>query len=345
MAVTIKDVARLADTSVTAVSFVINDKARGMVSQVVQKRIKKVIRDTGYRRYNVAAGLRLHRSFTVGLCVPERLRRRSLLGHLSHHDLVNRLGHHLHLAGYGVGVIEIGRHPEEVAQRLRNEPLDGYLAVQFRGDELEAVTKLLRKSDRPVLIVDTGGEGHANHGPTIGIDREGSFARATRHLLDQGKRRVAMLDLSLPSTLTPLKQRGYEQAMRDAGLESLPLYDIESPDVAGLKRAVTLMLGEQPNLEGVVLTDNFLAPVAQLLIQRPAIQIIGFGDEAAALCCDPPLTYMRLPIDALAQQAVEMMLGQLNSEVATIRSVSHLPCDLIEANSNDLSAAGISSVT
>lgn len=331
MAVTIKDVARLADTSVTAVSFVLNDKAQGMVSQAVQKRIQKVIRDTGYRRYNAAAGLRLNRSFTVGLCVPERLRRMPLLGHLSHHDLVNRLGHHLHRAGYGVGVIEIGRHPEESAPRLRNEPLDGYMAVQFRGDELEAVTKLLQKNDVPVLLVDAWDQADTYPAPMIGIDREASFARATCFLLDQGRRRVAMLDLSLPSTLTPIKQRGYEKAMRDAGLEPLPLYDIDSPDVAGLKRAVTQMLSEQPTLEGVVLTDNFLAPVAQLLIPQPDIRIVGFGDEAPAMCCDPPLTYMRLPIDALAQQAVETLLGQLDP-APTVAEKNELHCDLIKAN-------------
>ena len=68
-AYTMRDVARLADVSVSTVSAVVNDK--GVVSPELTKRVEQAIEAVGFYPNRGARGLRTGRTFIVGLVVPD----------------------------------------------------------------------------------------------------------------------------------------------------------------------------------------------------------------------------------------------------------------------------------
>jgi len=67
--VTIKDVARAVNVSVTTVSRVLNNKPD--VSEETKKKVKEAIRTLGYNPNNIARGLVLRKTNTIGLIIPD----------------------------------------------------------------------------------------------------------------------------------------------------------------------------------------------------------------------------------------------------------------------------------
>src|SRR6195256_4941294 len=67
----IKQIAQRAGVHVSTVSRALNPQTRTMVSQEVATRILRIADNLGYTRNPLAAGLRTHRSFTVGVIVPD----------------------------------------------------------------------------------------------------------------------------------------------------------------------------------------------------------------------------------------------------------------------------------
>jgi LacI family transcriptional regulator len=329
--VTIKDVARLAGTSPTAVSFVINGKAQGMVRQETQQRIRRAIQETGYRRYHAAAGLRLNRSFTVNLCVARRVRGLPLLGRLSHHGLVSRMAHRLCRTGYGVQLVEV--EPHEDADVPLDPAAAATVGIQLGPHETPRLQKLSQRFDSPLILLD------CDRGATpvkrdrvwdLQIERQRSFEAATRSLIETGSRRPVMLDITLSATHTQLKRQGYESAMQKADLEPLPLYEITSPGASDLRQTLAAMLGEQTKLDGLILTDNYLAALVVEMLGRPQLPVLGFGDEGLAECCDPPIPYMQLPINAMADAAAEGLLAHLDAGQPLPHGIQRYACECVQ---------------
>lgn len=66
---TIKEIAQLAESSISSVSRVINNS--GYVGEEARKRIQKVLDETGYRPNALAKALHSKRSQTIGVILPK----------------------------------------------------------------------------------------------------------------------------------------------------------------------------------------------------------------------------------------------------------------------------------
>jgi len=73
MAITLKDIARMAHVSTATVSRVLNDKAVGNMKPETCERIKKIIEDTGYTPHALASSLRKGLSRVVGVILPDNV--------------------------------------------------------------------------------------------------------------------------------------------------------------------------------------------------------------------------------------------------------------------------------
>jgi len=69
MGVTIKDIAKKANVSVTTVSRVLNDKPD--VGDDTRKKILKIIDEMNYNPNSVARGLVMQKTHTIGLIIPD----------------------------------------------------------------------------------------------------------------------------------------------------------------------------------------------------------------------------------------------------------------------------------
>ena len=332
MKLTLKDIARLVGTSTTAVSFVLNGKADKRVRAETREAILETIRKYNYRRRTAAKGLKLRRSYKVGLTVAGRFSEYPLIGAASHHELVNLLACSLHERGYGTGMIQLdpALPPAEVARDLEREEVDGFLFVDAPAPFLDRILFWLQQHRIPAVSVGTPFPADAGYA-WAAIDRECSFEAGAAHLLDAGCRRVAMLDIDLNDTFTAVKRRAYERAMAARGLTPLPLFTLQTrPTASAARAAAGELLRAVPDVDGVVLTDNLFAPVVQMALGDQPCRLLGFGDASLARLCDPPIPFMRLPVTALAKLCVDYLLGWIETPDQRQPLGRLLPCELVQ---------------
>jgi DNA-binding LacI/PurR family transcriptional regulator len=328
MRTTISDIARLTETSPTAVSFVLNGKDYKRVSPAKRQAILDAIEKYGYRRNMAAKGLTMKRAFRIGICVAGKLEQFKTFGAASQYGIINHAAARLHESGYGIALLQLdpALALPETCRRLAQEDVDGLLFVNFPSATLAHV--LTAMAERGVPAVSVGTPLDAAHS-WVAIDRENSFELGCTHLLGAGLKRIVMLDIDTPRLFTEAKRRGYERAMRNAGLEPLPTFSAASTNARGAYDAACEVVARTPDVEGLLLTDNGYAAVVQLALGERRPRLLGFGDDDLAAQCDPKLSYLSLPVIAVADAAVEHLLQWIDAPDARQPLRKMLPCDLI----------------
>jgi LacI family transcriptional regulator len=275
-----------------------------------------------------AKGLTMNRAFRIGICVAGKLEQFKIFGAASQYGIINHAAARLHESGYGIALLQLdpAEPLHETTRRLAQEDVDGFLFVNFPASTLDRV--LFTMAERRIAAVSVGTPVEGAHS-WVAIDRENSFKLGCDHLLGAGLKRIVMLDIDTPRFFTDAKRRGYERAMREAGLEPLPMISAATTNARGACDAVREMTARVPDVEGVLLTDNGYAPVVQLALGDRRPRLMGFGDDDHAAQCDPKLSYLSLPVTAAADAAVEHLLKCIDAPAALPPLRKMLVCSLI----------------
>ena len=128
----------------------------------------------------------------------------------------NRLGHHVSMHS----LIGMDKSPEslaKLAERLRNDPCDGYLILEPWADLIEAA---LGKIDRPAVYFWWLSCPDSKRFPLVSMDVFAFFYEAAHRLKQQGYRRIAAINLKTepePSMATSASM--YRAAISACGLE------------------------------------------------------------------------------------------------------------------------------
>ena len=328
MTITIKDIARLAKVSPTAVSFILNNKAAGKVSRKKQKFVAEIIRRHGYTQNWTAKALIMRRTYRIAICYSGLLEDCSWFGHASHHLLINSIASRLHKMDYGVDMIEADPQPSlnALCERLLNHRADGFIFINYEVGVLEKIAFLLTHNKVPVVSVGTA----MSSGDTdwIAVDREKSFERLVLFALEKGISRLGFLDTDMSKTYSAMKQNVFERVMKARGLDASAVGIINVFNVKAIANTATDFIAKRPGLEGIVITDNGLAPIVQMILSDRPIQLFGFGDDIFVSLCNPPIPFMKLPMPRLAQAAVEHLLRKIEQkDIAPLKTL--IPCELI----------------
>jgi DNA-binding LacI/PurR family transcriptional regulator len=206
----------------------------------------------------------------------------------------------------------------EVLSGRRRHITDGLI---FSPLELGEGDRALFEVDFPmVLLGERIFSGPADHVTMNDVD--GAYA-ATRHLIDLGRRRIALLGNHPGETLgsAALRERGYVNALRDAGIA----FD---PGLLGEARlwhrstgadAMVRLLDSGVEIDGVFgMNDAMALGALHVLHDRridvpDQIAVIGFDDTDESRYSSPPLTSVVPGREQMAQTAVKLLVEQLAS--------------------------------
>jgi LacI family transcriptional regulator len=208
--VRIGDVAARAGVGVATVSRVLNGRAH--VSAPTRERVLTAIRELDYRPSSLARNLSFRRTFVVGVVVPF-LTRPSAVERVR--GVVEVLaGSEYDLALFDVESEDRRRRAFELLGRV--DRTDGLLVVSLIPDA--AAVARLQAARIPCVIVD----GAHPHLPHVVTDDVHGGELATRHLLELGHRRIAMIGDKPPDPyrLGGSRDRtaGYRRALASVGI-------------------------------------------------------------------------------------------------------------------------------
>jgi DNA-binding LacI/PurR family transcriptional regulator len=203
--------------------------------------------------------------------------------------------------------------PDDVVAELINlhQP-DALICAGYLEPEVLAE---LRLTTLPVALVDLW----AADFPCVNPDNyHGGFV-ATRHLLEQGRTRIAFLGTSQRHYSIRQRVEGYQQALFDAGLTLPADYRIEVPPVKDIEQALVdgmtrlLALPEPP--DAIFAYNDVAALVAMRECARRGIRVpeeiavVGFDDIDAAAWAHPPLSTVAVDKRELGRDAFQLLMN------------------------------------
>jgi DNA-binding LacI/PurR family transcriptional regulator len=305
--VTIAYIAESAGVSVPTVSKVIN--GRTGVSADTRARVEELVNRYGYRK---PAGT--SRSNLVELVFRE-------LESMWAVEIIRGVERAARQHRVGVMVSEFGLHDTTAPawnDTLARRP-DCVLSVaQLSAAEREQLTAM----GIPFVVFDPTTE-LPDDVPFVGATNWAGGRAATRHLIELGHRRIAMISGSDRILCCRARLDGYHAALEAAGLPTDPALVVraELTREDGRAAAATLLAG--PDRPSAIFTANDLQALGVYLAAREAglripedLSVVGFDDLPVVAWVDPPLTTVHQPLTEMAIAATELALALGRGEPA-----------------------------
>ncbi|MEU8354486.1 LacI family DNA-binding transcriptional regulator [Nonomuraea sp. NPDC048882] len=308
--VTIQDVAKAAGVSPMTVSHVINDHPH--VKSETRERVLRAIDELDYRVNVAARNLRTGRTGTIGLAVPEI--DRPYYGQLAAEIIKVAAGHHLRVAIEQTGA---SREGELAALALsRNRLYDGLiLSTVGLGP---ADTDLLRVDHPVVILGERIFDGPVDH---VAMPNSAGARAATRHLVERGCRRVALIDGPQRGEVdvSSLRYDGYREALDEAGIPFDPrlVAPIEQLTMEQGAAAARRLAGSEAGFDGVFcVTDTVaigaLRGLADSGLRVPHdVKVIGFDNIAEGAYSVPSLSSIDPDHALMAGTAVGFLVKRM----------------------------------
>ncbi|MGH2523768.1 MAG: LacI family DNA-binding transcriptional regulator [Anaerolineales bacterium] len=314
---TAREVAELAGVSRTTVSFVLNDLPGMRISQETRQRVLEAVRQLDYHPDATARRMVAGRTSVIGFVLrqsPDQAFADQFLP-----QVLNGMSQVASAQGYHIlfEAIPPGDKTGAYTRLIRERHVDGIVLSGPRFDDREFLGG--RAQGAHVVLM---GQLPNTDLPFVDVDNVGGAALATRHLIELGHQRIALVtNASLDYTASAARLVGYRQALAEAKIdydEALVRYGDFTP-LSGLS-ALNELLALQPRLTAVfVASDTVALGVLQAIRQHGLsvpqdIALVGFDDIPLAEFVDPPLTTVRLPAHGLGWSAADLLIRLLNNE-------------------------------
>ncbi|NMB28115.1 MAG: LacI family transcriptional regulator [Tissierellia bacterium] len=332
MAVTIKDVAKLAGVSISTVSRVINDSKP--VSSEMKAKVLEAIEQLGYKPNEIARSLVTKKSNLIGIVVTdignsyiaEMVRGIEEIGRMYGYDIVLS-------SSYGDSNTE-----KKFAEILRSKQVEGIILISetVNKDVIDYI------QDFKIPFIYLNKYYIDSKFPSVSIDDYEASFRMTNYLLELGHRNVLYLTVNgeVETSLEKYKINGYKKAIDrlEEGREwifSAKGFSIEDGYNIG-DRIVKFI--KEDNITAVFCCQDELA--IGLInycydnnIKVPEdISICGYGDIKIASIYRPRLTTIKEPYYDIGAVAIRKIIKELDGEKIEDKN-TYLPIQIMKRES------------
>ena len=323
MVVRLADVAREAGVSPATASRVLNGSSRSPAEAIAEK-VRGAAERLGYFPNAQAQALARSSAGLVGLIVHD-------IADPYFSSIAHGVQHGLKGSGLRVMLSSTDRDGEtemEAVRAFMSYRTEGIVLAGSRtvdGDEhLAAAVETYRKNGGRVVMIGQPLPG------TLGlrVDNRGSAAELVRQLVALGHRRFVILSGDMNLVTVGDRHAGIMEGLAEAGIEPLAVLPGIFTRDGGLETMTEYLeasKGEVARGQVCVLAANDVMALGALTAVRRAglrvpqdVAVAGFDDIATLEDMVPSVTTVRLPLDAMGEQAARMLLGEEGEEAIQV---------------------------
>ena len=320
---TLEEVARAAGVSRATASRVVNGSTT--VGIEARQSVERAIAESGYVPNRAARSLRTRRSDSIGVVIAEPTGR--IFGDPFFAEVLRGISaglaaRQLHL------VLVMSQSPEEErwaeSYLTSGGHVDGVILFSLHGDD--PLPERLQSHGIPVVV---GGEPPERARVSyVDNDNHGGAFAAVKHLIDQGRTKVATITgpLDMPAGIT--RRSAYRDAVKAAGLVLDP--DLEESGGftrEGGQRSMETLLERCPELDAVFAASDLMAAGALSALYAAGrrvpedVAVVGFDDSIIALSTQPPLSSVRQSMEVMGRELVTVLLQMIAARDHVVRRV------------------------
>ncbi|MDO4432505.1 MAG: LacI family DNA-binding transcriptional regulator [Aerococcaceae bacterium] len=311
--VTLKELAAMANVSVSAVSLILNNKPARISKEKIEE-VKRIARELNYRPNHLAASLSGRATRTIGILIPD-------ISNPFFAEIVKALDYRLREKGYYTIIANGGNIESEkyhINQFIERQ-VDGLLlCISNDGfNHLEEIVQHVNWIDRPTIIIDRFLPGCNKL--QICFDNIAGGKIATEYLIKKGCTRLACLTGDVSTYTSQQRLEGFQQALREHGLplEEMLIFNGDYSAQSGYKIG-----SEQPSLweaEGIfcfndMMTFGLKKAFFERYKNRKLPLIVGYDNLKINEFLPAPIPSIEQDVQELVTKACEMLFGLLNGE-------------------------------
>jgi DNA-binding LacI/PurR family transcriptional regulator len=324
MAVTIKDVAKVANVAPSTVSRVIANSPR--ISEKTKERVREVMDQLGYHPNFIARSLASQSTRAIGLVMPSSTD--VVFQNPFFPTVLSGLSEGAHSKQYALHMTT-GKTEDEifdgVVAMVQGGRVDGVVLLYSKVED--RVIAYLRERNFPFVVI---GKPFKDDESISYVDNDNFKAgkEVTEHLIQLGHDRIGFIGGNLDLVVTVERLLGYEKALRNSGISLVDEYIVNDEFLreSGQDAVKVLLSLEKPPTAMVVADDlmalGVLNKLDELGITVPDdISIVSFNNVLIAEMARPPLTSVDINIFDLGYQATKSLIQKIENPGEPIKRI------------------------
>jgi len=330
---TLEDIANKAGVSVSTVSRILNKKAeKYRISAKTESLVLKLAKGLNYTPNQLARGLRLKRTHSIGLIVPD-------ISNPFFAAVTRAVQRAAHEVGYSLIVCDTDEdESQEVAhiKVLRSKGVDGMVVMPV--GKSGAHLQQLINDGMPLVVIDRIFEDL--HCDSVVVDNYKGAYEAVDYLVKNGHTRIAIIQ-GLPNTYTSKgRLSGYRDALKANNIEPDPRLVVGKDfrqETGYIETKILLSLDPRPT--AIFSTSDLITLGALEAINEEGLHIpedlslVAFDDIDQVNFFTTPLTTISQPKEIMGKVAIKLLIEKIkNHNEGEPRRIMLSP-KLVERNS------------
>lgn len=312
--ISIYDIAKSLNVSASTVSRALQDHPR--ISAEVRKMVQKKAREMNYKPNRMAVNLKLGKSNTIGVVVPN-------INRNFFSSVIDGIEEEAYREGYDVLICqsqESFEKEKKILNSLSQGRVDGVIASIASGTHSYDHFNNLEDDGIPLVLFDRVAD-NIHAGKVMIDDYRGAYM-VVEHLLKQGRKRIFHCASHQHVSVWERRCHGYLDAMKAHGFEPEKdwiIYGEISQNQGQNAARQIIQMENKP--DAVFCTSDFIALGMMLEFLRNGIRIpddiaiCGFANEPMDALVTPSLSSVDQFSKQMGQQAARMLFAKINGEV------------------------------
>jgi LacI family transcriptional regulator len=328
----LKDIAEALNVSKTLVSLVLNNKAEQWgISEETRKKVVKKAEELNYHPNQMARGLRTGKSNIIGLVIAD-------ISNPFYAKISRTIEHEVAKSGYQLVVCssdEVEEKEYKLIELLKDRQRVEGLIVATTQKKMDQFQQL-KKESFPMVFIDRKPDGIPSN--YVGVDNYKGAFDMVEHMIKQGLKKIGLINVS-PTYISTLQDRveGYKDALKkyniklSNAIQAVSYHDIEKTT----EEAVRNLVSAPSSMEGLFVVNNNVAvhclqTIHKMNLRIPEdIALACFDDMDAFKFSHPPLTTVAQPLEKIGEEAVKLLMKQVNGKTAPAPQSRILPTKLV----------------
>ena len=317
--ISLKDIAEAAGVSTALVSFVLNGKRKEYrVGEETAQRILKIANDMNYQPNLAAKSLRSGKTKTIGLVVSD-------ISNPFFSQLARVLEDEAAKQNYTVLFGSSDENKDKMNSlvgNLINKGVDGLIIVPCEGSE--RIIASLVYDNVPIVLFDRYfSDINVSY---VALNNFNASYVLTKHLLEVGYNAPCMVAYDVDLIHMKERVRGYKKAMGDVGKKNF--INVVCLKQNAPRKSADRLLPKMVDagVDAFLFATNMISLACLFTIKDMGkgivgkIGLAGFDGNPAFDFFNVPISYIRQPIDILAQKALEILIDSM-ANGNTVQSV------------------------
>ncbi len=328
--ITIYDLAKRINYSPSTISRALNDDKT--ISKKATKLIKEAAAEMGYRRNTLAASLRNSKTNTIGIMI-SRINRPFIA------SLISGVEDHARKEGYNVIISQsddIYENEVNNAKVLFDSRISGLIVSLAMETQDFSHFQQFVDQRVPIVFVDRVPEEFNSY--KVLIDNYAAGYKATKHLIEQGCKRIAHFAGAQYRNIYKDRMNGYLDALKEHNLpiDKDLIIKFKTLSFEEGHKAAKKLLSMNPAPDGLFSSNDTAAVSAIMYAKKNGVKIpqdlavIGFNDDPMASIVDPPLSSITHPAYHMGKISAQRVLNHSEENYdSNVSEMTILSTDLV----------------